>query len=53
VLIVGGVGGKDSKIFKMVNKLRAGVVWANTGNKFDPTNPLGGYKNGFGHGEVS
>ena len=28
---------KGSKIFKMVNKLRAGVVWANTYNKFDPT----------------
>ena len=27
---------KGSKIFKMVNKLRAGVVWANTYNKFDP-----------------
>lgn len=35
---------KGSKIFKMVNKLRAGVVWANTYNKFDPTSPFGGYK---------
>jgi len=26
-------------IFKMVNKLRAGVVWANTYNEFDPTSP--------------
>ena len=34
---------KGSKIFKMVNKLRAGVVWANTYNKFDPTSPFGGY----------
>lgn len=33
---------KGSKIFKMVNKLRAGVVWANTYNKFDPTSPFGG-----------
>ena len=30
-------------------KLRAGVVWANTDNKFDPTSPFGGYKeSGFG-----
>src|SRR5258706_990482 len=40
---------KGSKIFNMVNKLRAGVVWANTYNKFDPTSPFGGYKeSGFG-----
>ena len=40
---------KGSKIFKMVGKLRAGVVWANTYNKFDPTSPFGGYKeSGFG-----
>ena len=40
---------KGSKIFKLVNKLRAGVVWANTYNKFDPTSPFGGYKeSGFG-----
>ena len=40
---------KGSKIFKMVNKLRAGVVWANTYNKFDPSSPFGGYKeSGFG-----
>src|SRR4051812_20326497 len=40
---------KGSKIFKMVNKLRAGVVWANTYNKFDPTSPFGGHKeSGFG-----
>jgi aldehyde dehydrogenase (NAD+) len=40
---------KGSKIFKMANKLRAGVVWANTYNKFDPTSPFGGYKeSGFG-----
>ncbi len=40
---------KGSKIFKMVSKLRAGVVWANTFNKFDPTSPFGGYKeSGFG-----
>ncbi len=39
----------DNVIFKMVNKLRAGVVWANTCNKFDPTNQFGGYKeSGFG-----
>ena len=40
---------KGSKIFKIVNQLRAGVVWANTYNKFDPTSPFGGYKeSGFG-----
>ncbi|MFL6568358.1 MAG: aldehyde dehydrogenase family protein [Chthoniobacterales bacterium] len=40
---------KGSKIFKMANKLRAGVIWANTFNKFDPTSPFGGYKeSGFG-----
>src|SRR5437773_2504107 len=40
---------KGSKIFKMVNQLRAGVVWANTYNKFDPSSPFGGYKeSGFG-----
>jgi aldehyde dehydrogenase (NAD+) len=35
---------KGSKIFKMTQSLRAGVVWANTFNKFDPTSPFGGYK---------
>lgn len=35
---------KGSKIFKMTGKLRAGVVWANTFNKFDATSPFGGYK---------
>jgi aldehyde dehydrogenase (NAD+) len=40
---------KGSKIFKIVSKLRAGVVWANTYNKFDPTSPFGGFKeSGFG-----
>jgi aldehyde dehydrogenase (NAD+) len=40
---------KGSKIFKIVSQLRAGVVWANTFNKFDPTSPFGGYKeSGFG-----
>ena len=40
---------KGSKIFKLVNQLRAGVVWANTYNKFDPSSPFGGYKeSGFG-----
>jgi len=40
---------KGSKIFKLVSKLRAGVVWANTYNKFDPASPFGGYKeSGFG-----
>ena len=35
---------KGSKIFKVTSQLRAGVVWANTYNKFDPTSPFGGYK---------
>ncbi|MBL7773342.1 MAG: aldehyde dehydrogenase family protein [Chitinophagaceae bacterium] len=40
---------KGSKIFNMTSRLRAGVVWANTFNKFDPASPFGGYKeSGFG-----
>ncbi|MFF6886601.1 aldehyde dehydrogenase family protein [Streptomyces sp. NPDC012421] len=40
---------KGSRILAVANKLRAGVVWANTFNKFDPTSPFGGYKeSGFG-----
>ncbi len=40
---------KGSRILKMASKLRAGVVWANTYNKFDPTSPFGGFKeSGFG-----
>ncbi len=40
---------KGSKIFNMTSKRRAGVVWANTYNKFDPTSPFGGYKeSGYG-----
>lgn len=35
---------KGSKIFKMSGAMRAGVVWANTYNKFDPGSPFGGYK---------
>jgi aldehyde dehydrogenase (NAD+) len=35
---------KGSKIFKVSQKVRSGVVWANTYNKFDPTSPFGGYK---------
>ncbi|HVT89211.1 MAG TPA: aldehyde dehydrogenase family protein [Tepidisphaeraceae bacterium] len=35
---------KGSKIFKITSRLRAGVVWANTYNKFDPSSPFGGYK---------
>ncbi len=35
---------KGSKIFKMTQSVRAGVVWANTFNKFDPASPFGGYK---------
>ncbi len=40
---------KGSRILWMADRLRAGVVWANTFNKFDPTSPFGGYKeSGFG-----
>jgi len=35
---------KGSKIFNMTTGMRAGVLWANTFNKFDPTSPFGGYK---------
>ncbi len=35
---------KGSKIFNITSQLRAGVIWANTYNKFDPTAPFGGYK---------
>lgn len=40
---------KGSRILWMADRLKAGVVWANTFNKFDPTSPFGGYKeSGFG-----
>jgi aldehyde dehydrogenase (NAD+) len=40
---------KGSRILEMAQRLRAGVVWANTFNRFDPTSPFGGYKeSGFG-----
>ena len=40
---------KGSRILKIANELRAGVIWANTFNKFDPTSPFGGYKeSGYG-----
>jgi len=40
---------KGAKIFQLTQALNAGVVWANTFNKFDPTSPFGGYKeSGFG-----
>jgi aldehyde dehydrogenase (NAD+) len=40
---------KGSKIFNMTKRMRAGVVWANTFNKFDPSSPFGGYKeSGYG-----
>ncbi len=40
---------KGSRILWMADRLRAGVVWANTFNRFDPTAPFGGYKeSGFG-----
>ncbi len=40
---------KGSRILWMAARLRAGVVWANTFNRFDPASPFGGYKeSGFG-----
>ena len=40
---------KGSKIFNLTSKLRAGVIWANTYNKFDPASPFGGYtESGYG-----
>jgi aldehyde dehydrogenase (NAD+) len=40
---------KGSRILSVADKLRAGVVWANTFNKFDPASPFGGYKeSGYG-----
>jgi aldehyde dehydrogenase (NAD+) len=40
---------KGSRILWMTQQMRAGVVWANTFNRFDPTSPFGGYKeSGFG-----
>ncbi|HYO35894.1 MAG TPA: aldehyde dehydrogenase family protein [Geodermatophilus sp.] len=40
---------KGSRILAIADRLRAGVVWANTFNQFDPTSPFGGYKqSGYG-----
>lgn len=40
---------KGSRVLAVADKLRAGVIWANTFNRFDPTSPFGGYKeSGFG-----
>jgi acyl-CoA reductase-like NAD-dependent aldehyde dehydrogenase len=40
---------KGSRILWVADQLRAGVVWANTFNKFDPASPFGGYKeSGYG-----
>ena len=40
---------KGSRILHMAARLRAGVVWANTFNRFDPSSPFGGYReSGFG-----
>jgi aldehyde dehydrogenase (NAD+) len=40
---------KGSRIFKIASQLKAGVIWANTYNQFDPASPFGGYKeSGFG-----
>src|SRR5881392_1611602 len=40
---------KGSRILPMAHQLRAGVIWANTFNRFDPSSPFGGYKeSGFG-----
>lgn len=40
---------KGARIFNLTKRLRAGVIWANTYNLFDPVSPFGGYKeSGFG-----
>ena len=40
---------KGSKVFNVLSKIKAGVIWANTFNKFNPASPFGGYKeSGFG-----
>ena len=40
---------KGGKMFQVAQQLKAGVIWANTYNKFDPASPFGGYKeSGFG-----
>jgi aldehyde dehydrogenase (NAD+) len=40
---------KGSRILSMASRLRAGVIWANTYNRFDPASPFGGYReSGFG-----
>ncbi len=40
---------KGSRILWMADRLKAGVIWSNTYNQFDPTSPFGGYKeSGFG-----
>ena len=40
---------KGSRILWMAQRLRAGVIWANTYNRFDPASPFGGYReSGFG-----
>jgi aldehyde dehydrogenase (NAD+) len=40
---------KGSKIFNLTSQMRAGIIWANTYNKFDPASPFGGYKeSGYG-----
>ncbi len=35
---------KGAQIFKITKQMRAGILWANTFNKFDPTSPFGGFK---------
>ena len=48
-LSAGGWTEKGSRILWMAQRLRAGVVWANTYNRFDPASPFGGYReSGFG-----
>ena len=40
---------KGSRLFRVANALKCGIVWGNTYNRFDPTSPFGGYKeSGFG-----
>ena len=40
---------KGARIFDVASRLKAGVIWCNTYNRFDPASPFGGYReSGFG-----
>ena len=49
IVVEGANVARGSRILAMAQRLKAGVVWANTYNRFDPASPFGGYKeSGFG-----